>query len=228
MLIVMGIASSLFVMFHSSYTLHMVKMPIKIAWTLASLLLPVLGPVLYLSGYRRPAIKNEDGEWRWIRPQNIQSAAATAMSFGYGAPLMIAIGFLFVWFGFPIFFSESISNVATWLGSGMPIMMLAMYVLAVLIVWPMVQYPMKQMMMKMPKKKIVQMAFKTTALSMLSVSLGMMVMAWWMMMYHLPMMPKEDDVLWFGSMWLASIVGFLVSWPLNWLMIRKQLKPGNV
>ncbi len=228
MIIVLGIASSLFVMLHSAYTLSMVKMPIKIAWTLASLLLPILGPVLYLSAYRRPAMQNDEGEWRFIRPQNIQSAAATAMSFGYGAPLMIAIGFVFVWFGFPIFYSNSLGSSASWLGAGMPIMMFAMYVLAVLIVWPMVQFPMKKMMMKMPEKKIIKMAFVTTALSMASVSLGMMTMAWWMMMYHLPMMPKDDDILWFGSMWLASIVGFLVAWPLNWIMIRKQLKPGNV
>lgn len=228
MLVVLGIASALFVMFHAAYLLPMVKMPIKIAWTLTSLLLPILGPVLYLNSYRRPAIQNEEGEWRFIRPQNIQSAAATAMSFGYGAPLMIAIGFVFVWFGFPLWFSESINDAATWLGAGMPIMMFAMYVLSVLIVWPMVQYPMKKMMMKMPRKKILKMAFITTALSMLSVSLGMMTMAWWMMMYHLPMMPKEDDILWFGSMWLASIVGFFVAWPLNWIMIRKELKPGNV
>ena len=228
MLIVLGVASALFVLFHGAYTLSMVKMPLKIAWALSSLLLPVLGPVLYLSAYRRPAVKSEDGEWHWLRPQNIQSAAATAMSFGYGAPLMIAIGFLFVWFGFPLFFSEPLNDFVFWFGAGMPIMMFGMYVLAVLIVWPMVQYPMKKMMMDMPDKQIVRMAFKTTALSMLSVSLGMMTMAWWMMMYHLPMMPKEDDVLWFGSMWLASIVGFFIAWPLNWLMIRKQLKPGNV
>lgn len=63
---------------------------------------------------------------------------------------------------------------------------------------------------------------------MLAVSLSMMTTAWWTLMYHIPMMPKEDDVLWFGVMWLASITGFLVAWPLNWLLIRAQLKPGNV
>lgn len=141
---------------------------------------------------------------------------------------MIAVGFLFVWFGFPIFFPEWIVGPFFWLGAGMPIMMIAMYVLTVLIVVPMVQYPMKEMMMDMPKKKLVMMAFKTTALSMAAVSLGMMTTAWWTMMYHIPMMPKEDDILWFGVMWLASFAGFLVAWPLNWLMIRSHLKPGNV
>ncbi|MBU1823247.1 MAG: DUF4396 domain-containing protein [Bacteroidetes bacterium] len=228
MLIVLGIASALFVMIHGTYTLHMVHMPIKIAWAMSSLLLPILGPILYLNAYRRPAYRDEEGRWHWLRPQNIQSAAATAMGFGYGAPLMIAVGFMFVWYGFPIFFPEWIEGPFFWLGAGMPIMMIAMYVLSVLIVWPMVQYPMKRMMMDMPQEKLVKMAFLTTAISMLAVSLGMMSTTWWTLMYHLPMMPKEDDILWFGVLWLAAFAGFLVAWPLNWLMIRSHLKPGNV
>ncbi|WP_347160342.1 DUF4396 domain-containing protein [Pontibacter chitinilyticus] len=228
LLLALGIASAVFVLLHASYTLQMVHMPIKIAWCLTALVLPVLGPVLYLNAYRRPAYQDEKGMWHWLRPQNIQSAAATAMGFGYGAPLMVAIGFLFVWFGFPIFFPAWIEGPFFWLGAGMPLMMFAMYVLSVLVVWPMVQVPMKEMMLDMPKKKLVRVAFGTTALSMLAVSLGMMTTAWWTLMYHIPMMPKEDDVLWFGTMWLACIVGFLVAWPLNWLMIRSHLKPGNV
>lgn len=86
------------------------------------------------------------------------------MGFGCGAPLMIAVGFLFVWFGFPIFFPMWMDGAFFWLGAGMPLMMLGMYVFSVLIVWPMVQYPMKQMMTDMPEKKQLKMAFITTAL----------------------------------------------------------------
>lgn len=224
-----GIASALFVGIHSLYFLPMVKMPIKIGWTLASLLLPVLGPVLYINSYRRPAKEVDDGDWRWIRSHNQQSATATIMGFGYGAPLMIVVGFILVWFGFPIFFGEGMEGTFFWLGAGMPIMMIAMYIFAVLIAWALVQYPMKKSMMPgMSAKKISKMAFITTALSMLAVSLGMMSVSWYMFMNKIPMMPKEDDVLWFASMWLASFIGFLVAWPFNWIFIRKQLKPGNV
>ncbi|GHA25428.1 hypothetical protein GCM10007103_03330 [Salinimicrobium marinum] len=224
-----GIASALFVWIHGLYLLPMVKMPIKIGWTLASLLLPILGPVLYINSYRRPAKEVEEGDWRWIRSHNQQSAAATIMGFGYGAPLMIVVGFILVWFGFPIFFGEGMEGSFFWLGAGMPIMMIAMYVIAVLIAWALVQYPMKKSMMpSMSSKKVSKMAFITTALSMLAVSLGMMSVSWYMLMNKIPMMPKEDDVLWFASMWLASFIGFLVAWPLNWIFIRKQLKPGNV
>jgi hypothetical protein len=65
-----------------------------------------------------------------------------------------------------------------------------------------------------------------TSLSMAAVSLGMMTTAWWMLMAHSPMMPKEDQILWFGSMWLASSIGFVIAWPLNWPMVRARLKTG--
>ena len=227
--VIWGVASAIFVWVHATYTLAMVKPPVKIGWALTSLLVPVLGPILYLQAYRRPTWRNSEGELRWLRSHSLQSATATAMGFGYGAPLMVAIGFLFVWYGFPIFFGEWISGFIFWLGAGMPIMMIGMYVFAVLIAWLLVQYPMKQAMMPgMSNSMVRKMALVTTALSMLAVSLGMMSGTWYLLMEHVSMMPKEDDVLWFGSLWLASLAGFLVAWPLNWLMIRKQLKPGNV
>lgn len=227
--VIWGIASALFVWIHSLYTLPMVKMPIKISWVMASLLLPLLGPILYINSYRRPAKQIEKGDWRWIRSHNQQSAAATAMGFGYGAPLMIVIGFLFVWFGFPLFFGPGLEGPFFWLGSGMPIMMIGMYVFAVLIAWALVQYPMKKNMMPgMSNKQVAKMALITTAVSMLAVSLGMMTTSWFMLMNKIPMMPKEDDVLWFASMWVASFIGFLVAWPINWIFIKNHLKPGNV
>lgn len=227
--VIWGVASAIFVWIHATFTLPMVMPSIKIAWGLTSLLLPVLGPILYLRSYRHPTQKTPEGTFHWLRSPAMQSATATAMGFGYGATLMVAVGFLFVWFGFPIFYGEWISGPFFWLGAGMPIMMIAMYVFAVLIAWWLVQYPMKMAMMPgMPNGKLIQMAFVTTALSMLVVSLGMMSGSWYMLMKHFPMMPKEDDILWFSSLWLASFAGFLVAWPFNWLFIRNQLKPGNV
>nr|WKN38587.1 DUF4396 domain-containing protein [Tunicatimonas sp. TK19036] len=228
MFIALGIASAIFVGVHASNTLSMVNVPMKVAWTMSSLMLPIVGPLLYITSYRRPAYQTDDGTWHWLRPQNIQSAAATVMGFGYGAPLMVAIGFLFVWFGFPLNYDEWLSDFVYWLGAGMPIMMIGMFILSVLIAWGLAQYPMKKMMMDMPPKRIAWMSFKTTLLSMAAVSLGMMTLTWWMLMDHIPMMPKEDDILWFGSLWAASFIGFLIAWPFNWFMIRNHLKPGNV
>lgn len=224
--ILLGIAGGLFILVHSSYTLPMVSIPVKIAWTMGAMLLPVLGVILYFNAYRRP-FYSEDGMMRWLRPQNIQSASATMMGFGYGAPLMIAIGYILAFFGFPIFFSQTFSDSIFWLGAGMPFMMIIMYLGAIIVAALMVHYPMKETMMEMKDSRLIKSAFKMTFISMTFVSLGMMTFTWWFMMTHLPMMPHEDDILWFGTLWIASFAGFIVAWPFNWIMIRKQIKHGN-
>ena len=66
-----------------------------------------------------------------------------------------------------------------------------------------------------------------TVISMTAVSLGMMTSAWVLQMSKLPMMPKDDDILWFGAMWLASTVGFLIAWPINYPLVRGGWKMGG-
>jgi hypothetical protein len=224
--IFLGVAGGIFIMVHSSYTLPMVSSPVKIAWTMGAMVLPILGIILYFNAYRRPFYQ-EDGMMRWLRPPNIQSAAATMMGFGYGAPLMIAIAYLLAYFGFPIFFSEALNDSVFWLGAGMPVMMIIMYLGAIIVAALMVHYPMKETMMEMKDSMLIKQSLRMTFISMTLVSLGMMTFTWWFMMTHLPMMPAEDDILWFGTLWIASFTGFVVAWPFNWIMIRKNIKHGN-
>ncbi|NJW52268.1 DUF4396 domain-containing protein [Salinimicrobium oceani] len=224
--IALGIAGAIFILIHSSYALPEVMVPIKIAWTLGAALLPVLGVILYINAYRRP-VYFEGMMTRWLRPPGIQAASATMMGFGYGAPAMIAVAYIFAYFGFPIFFSEGWNDAVFWAGAGMPLMMIGMYLGALLLVIFLVQVPMKNSMMEMKDGMVLLKGLKVAFLSMTAVSLGMMSMSWWMMMNHIPMMPKEDDILWFGTMWIASFIGFLVAWPLNSIMIRKNIKHGN-
>ena len=216
----LGIGGALFVLYHSGRFIPEVMPGMRIAWTGTALVLPVIGVYLYLAA-------NDPLEEK--RTQAQQTAAATAMGFGYGAPLMIAIGYGFVWFGMPNFYGEWAGGPFYLFGSGMFLMMIAMYVFAVLLAGPLAQFPMRRMMKKeMSNRAVFWMSMKVTALSMAAVSLGMMSMSWWTFKYHLPMMPKEDEILWFGVMWLASTAGFFAAWPLNWPMISRGLKMGNM
>jgi hypothetical protein len=221
----LGLAGGVLVGAHARRHLPGVMPAMRIAWFFTATLLPVAGPLLYFAAYRRP-MRTSGHMAIFERPPAIEAAAATAMGFGYGAPLMIAIGYLFVFFGFPLFYGQWASGWWFLLGAGMPLMMLGMYLGTILIAWLVVQWPMKGMWTGRSPRQSLLPALGTTALSMSAVSLGMMTTAWWMMMEKLPMMPKEDELLWFGALWLASGVGFLVAWPLNWIMVRLQLKPG--
>jgi hypothetical protein len=225
--IALGLASGLFVLLHGMRLLPQVMLAHRLAWALAAALLPVFGVWLYASAWRRPA-HHEHGALRFARPPAIQAAAATVMGFGYGAPLMIFVGYLFVWYGFPLWFAPGLDGWQSVVGAGMPIMMAAMYVLAVLVAWPLVQVPMRQMLAGASARRVALTSLGVTALSMATVSLGMMTTAWILLMYRIPMMPKEDEILWFGAMWFASAIGFLIAWPLNAPLVGRGLKPGEV
>ncbi|MEW6117465.1 MAG: DUF4396 domain-containing protein [Nitrospirota bacterium] len=223
--IAFGIAGAIFVVLHTHRLLPEVMPAALIGWAFTALLVPVVGVVLYLSAYRRP-MKQQDNMVHWQRPPSVQSAAATAMGFGYGAPLMIIVGYAFVYFGFPLFFGPWASGWQFLFGAGMPLMMAGMYVGALLIAWLFAQLPLKAMMGGAFDSATARAAFVVTALSMAAVSLGMMPMSWHMLMEKVPMMPHEDEIMWFGALWFASTAGFLAAWPLNYVMIRIKLKSG--
>ena len=225
----LGIAGFVFVLFHGARQLPDVMPAVRLAWAFTALLVPIAGVVLYFAAYRRPRLDDLTSMPAFLRPPAVQAAAATAMGFGYGAPLMILIGYVFVYYGFPLFFGSWADGWQFVLGAGMPLMMIGMYVGAVLVAWPFVQTGMQSMMRKAGRREVVWRALGVTALSMAAVSLGMMTMSWWMLMERQPiMMPHEDEIYWFASMWLASTVGFLIAWPLNWPMVRTRLKMGGM
>jgi MFS family permease len=219
----------LFVLLHGARLLPEVMAATRIAWAFTALLVPVVGVVLYLAAYRRPRLDPDEKMAKWLRPPAIQAAAATAMGFGYGAPLMVAVGWTFAYYGFPLFFGEWADGWWFLFGAGMPLMMIGMYVGAVLLAWPFVQTGMMAMMKQASHREVMWRALGVTALSMAAVSLGMMTTSWFMMMERHPMMmPHEDEILWFISLWLASTVGFYIAWRLNWPMVRTHLKPGTM
>ncbi len=229
-LIALGWAGGLFVLLHAWRLLPDLHPGVRVAWAFTALFAPVLGVILYLSAYRRPRATPPDEYPLFLRPGSIQAAAGTAMSFGYGAPLMVAIGYLFVWFGLPQFFGPwAAEGVGFLLGSGMVIMMFTMWLGAILVAWLAAQFPIHRALM--PEHSTPRVLLRTlgmVVLSMSAVSLGMMPAVWWLQMAKFPMMPAEDDILWFGALWGGALVGFLIAWPINYALIRGRIKRGGI
>lgn len=221
-----GIAGAILVLFHGFRFLPDVMLTTRVAWAFTALLVPVLGVILYFAAYRRPLLNPGESMPKWLRPPAVQAAAATASGFGYGAPLMVAITWLFGYFGFPLFFGSWADGWQFLFGAGMPQMMFWMYVLAVAGAWLLATIPMRAMMSHKDASAVAWSALGGTALGMAAVSIGMMTGAWWLMMSKNPMMPKEDDIMWLGTFWFAATVGFLIAWPLNWPMVRTHMKSG--
>jgi peptidoglycan/LPS O-acetylase OafA/YrhL len=138
---------------------------------------------------------------------------------------MIAVGFLLNYFGIPMLVLD---GPLFWLGNAMTVLIVLVYVIAFLVSWLVFHIPMLKDSRGMDTGKATKRGAKIVAVSMTSVSVGMMGGMWLIMMLNLPMMPGDDNILWFGVMVFATLVGFVIAWPVNGLLVRKNLKPGGV
>jgi hypothetical protein len=220
--IALGLASALWIALHETRFLPHQLWIMRLAWPLLALMIGPFGILLYVLAYRRPVMHH--GEMvMWDRPPWLQALVATASSVGFGGTLMVATGFLITFFGMPLI---PLEGPLFWLGAPMVLVMIANYVVTVLIAWPLFQTPMLAMFHGRPYRAALWQALPIVLVSMTSVSLAMFPGMWWLMMWNLPMMPKEENILWFGVMFFTVFLGFLISWPFNEVLIRRRLKGG--
>ncbi|MCE7981779.1 MAG: DUF4396 domain-containing protein [Caldilinea sp. CFX5] len=100
------------------------------------------------------------------------------------------------------------------------------YVVAVLISWPLYQTPMIAMFHGISYREALPKALPVVLISMLAAAIAMDPAMWYYMMSNMPMMPNEESILWFGTMFFTVFLAFLVAWPFNYLFVRRQRKSG--
>lgn len=223
MWVVFGIASALWIAFHEQKFLPHQMWIMRLAWPMVALVIGPFGILLYYLAYRCPVIRR--GEmWMWDRPLWLQGLVSTVGSVGFGGPLMVVIGFIITFFGMPLIANDV--PYLFWLGTPMVLLMIANYIGAVTLAWLFFQTPMLAMFYGLPYAKTLPKALPIVLASMASVSLAMFPGMWWLMMMHIPMMPTEESILWFGVMFFTVFMGLLVAWPFNYMFIRAQRKAG--
>ena len=220
--IALGFASSLWITFHAARFLPGMHWVVRLSWPLLAMALGPFGIFFYRLAYRVPVI-DHNGMAAWNRPLWLQGMAAAAGSVGIGAQIMVATGFVFSFFGLPMVIGR---GPFFWLGSPMVLVMEANFVVAVLIAWPLYQTPMLSMFHGQTYAQALTRALPVVLASMAAASLAMFPAMWWLMMWNLPMMPREKNILWFGVMFFTVFLGFLVAWPFNCLMVRSRRKSG--
>ena len=196
----------------------------KLVWPLFTLLLGPIGFAFYWFAYRGRKVVERDGKQQVVRPYWLQAASATAMGVAFAASTMIAVAFLFTYFGMPLVVFDGPLFA---LGSSMVLTMAIVYVVAFLVSWVVFHIPMFQDSLGLDQEAATRQSLLAVGVSMTSVSVGMMTMMWVLMMLNLPMMPGDDSILWFGVMVFSTLVGFLLAWPVNGLLVRRNVKPGG-
>jgi hypothetical protein len=220
--VLLGVASAVWIALHEAKFLPYQNWLMKLAWPLLALMIGPFGIPFYRLAYSRPLIKH--GKMlMWDRPLWLQGLVATASAVGFGGLIMVTTGYLVTLFGMPLI---PMHNVAFLLGTPMILVMIINYVVAVVVAWLVFQTPMMATMHQKPYREALPMAFPIVVTSMLAAAAGMNPGMWWFMMSKFEMMPTEESILWFGTMFFTVFLAFLTAWPLNYYFIRTQRKAG--
>ncbi len=220
--VALGIASALWIAFHQVKFLAGQNWVMRLAWPLFGLMMGPFGISIYKMAYNRP-VMTHDGMVMWDRPLWLQGVVATVSAIGFGASIMIASGYVSTLFGLPVYPNH---DTFFFFGTPMIVVMIINYVVAVLVSWPLFQTPMLAMFYGESYSKALPHALPMVLVSMTAAALGMNPAMWWLMMSHIPMMPTEEQILWFGVMFFTAFTAFLVAWPINYLLVRAQRKGG--
>ena len=220
--VLLGVASAVWIAVHEARFLPVQNWLMKLAWPLLAMMIGPFGIPLYKLAHKRPIIR-KGKMLMWDRPLWLQGLAATASAVGFGGLIMVTSGYLITLFGMPLI---PLQGRAFLLGTPMILVMIINYVAAVVVAWLIYQTPMMAVMYGTNYRKALPKAFPLVAASMLAAAIGMNPTMWWMMMAKIPMMPTEESILWFGTMFFTVFVAFLVAWPLNYTFVRAQRKAG--
>lgn len=220
--IALGLASAGWIAFHEVKFLPHQNWIMRLAWPLLAMAVGPFGIPLYVLAYNRLIIQH-DNMVMWDRPLWLQGMVATVSAVGFGGLLMVATGLVITLFGMPLIPAR---GPLFWLGAPMILVMIANYVVAVLVSWPMYQTPMLAMFYGITYREALPKALPMVLASMSAAALAMFPGMWWLMMSKFPMMPTEESILWYGTMFFTVFMAFLSAWPFNYLFIRLQRKSG--
>jgi hypothetical protein len=220
--VLLGIASALWIAFHESRVLPQQNWVMRYAWPLMALMSGPFGILFYYVSYHRPVVR-AGPMLLWDRPLWNQSLAATVSAVGFGASLMIASGFVLSFFGLPLL---PMRGPLFFLGSPMILQMIVNYAVAVLVSWPLFQTPMMAMFHGLDYRRALGPTLPMVLISMAAAAAAMNPAMWAIMMWHLPMMPSEESIQWFGIMFFTGFAALLLAWPFNHLLVRRARKGG--
>ena len=193
-------------------TAHRQKMPImNVVWPITSLYFPLIGFWLYQTMGRpmaadAPAMKGERRYWKGIFVSATHCGSGCVIGDILGPP--IVFGFGLTLFG---------------------VVLLAEYVAEFVLAYAFgiaFQYFPIRWMRQVPPGVAVLDAVKADTLSLVAFEVGMF--AWMALAYYVlvPWHPRPNNAVFWFMMQLGMILGFLTTYPANWLLIRWGIKSG--
>lgn len=219
----LSLASAAMVWFHLSTRLTQVSPFMKLSWVLVMLVLGPAGLWAYYTCYR--GYSHQTALGKFIRPLWVQVLSATLGTLGFGMPVMVATAFLLALFGLPLLL---FGGFFFWLGSPMTQAIIWSY-LAALISLTFIFVPL-MLRAKEPSayRDTIRDNALTVFLSMTFISVGMMGIMWLLQMRGLSVMPEEETLVWWGTVYAANLAGLATGYIGNWSLVVRGRKKGSM
>lgn len=200
----------------------------RLYWPLAIFVLGPVGLIAFVASYQGRMVNRTQRMPVFVRPPWARAVSATIMGMSVGMAFMIAVMYLLMLNGMPLFTWLSFTPLF-WLGSPMAALMWILMVgLAILLSTLLFMGPMLAEMNLQPYWQGVRMAFPTVAVSMIAASVGMFGLAWWWQNWALPDMASAELWLWPTVFWWAAAMGFLTALIPNYWLVRLGRKQGGM
>ncbi len=220
---VLSIVCALLAWAHLSTRMFQLSPFMRLGWILLMLALGPIGLWAYYISYRGYGHQTAKGDF--LRPRWVEVLAATCSTLGFGMPVMILTAFAMTYWGLPLILNRGPLFIFT---GPMFQSILWSYVAAILVNSLLFVPLMLAFKENSTYWDTVKDNFITVFWSMTSISAGMMPVMWWIMMKYLPMMPREENLLWWGSMYASSLAGLLTGYIGNWPLVIGGRKKGTM
>ncbi|HIG0360906.1 TPA: DUF4396 domain-containing protein [Clostridium sporogenes] len=222
-----SILGAIWVSLHLYFRMKNLSILTKFMWILTVLILGPIGIWFYIISYINSPWIKMNGKIMYLRSLWKQTSVATLSGLAFGASSMIVVNYILTYIGSPLIFFYARYGVYL-LGNPMILKMIISYLIAfslnLFVFMPTMLIEMKDVKYKDAVKESLLLVF----ISMTSVSIGMMLSMWWLNMTYSPIMLQEDNILWFGFMFLSTFIGFLTAYIPNWILVRNGKKMGTL
>ena len=222
-----GFACGLWIFLHSLRRIPQMSAMMRATWTLLGLVLGPLAVWLYRRSYHKVPWMRHGQMAMWQRQGFGPALAASAMNRGFDGPLMLVISWIVTALGLPLLIFR---GPVFWLGNSMMLSIFIAYFGALLLHWLLMHAAMFMEHEQLSYGQAVRRAFQPAFLSMTAMAIGMMGFMWWIQMMELMMeeMPTDDEIMWWGTVVVSILAGWLIALPIDAWLVRRKLQPGTM
>ena len=225
--ILISVLGAIWTTLHLCLRMRRLSPLVKVMWVLTVLLLGALGLWIYMISYVDSPWMNVNNKVICMRPVWKQVLVVTVMSLSFGGASIIAIQYIMTKIGLPMAIFPEKSGMYL-LGNPIIILMIVSYILSfILSVYffvPDLFIEIKNISYTHAKKE----AFVPVVVSITSIFIGIALSMWWLSVVYAPRIPEEDYILWWGFMHLSVVIGGIISYIPNWLLVKFGKELGVV